>query len=173
MKKAYVLYFGLAIIVISLFFLHFFGIQKVYTDKSSYSVGEPVKIHLYSFKLYGCSCSRLNHEIYKFDNGWRKLELNTGYGNSCVDGKLGPVGMPCDVIFCNFFQKYDWDTNWYQTYYENLGPTNYCDYSYGPEGAIIEPFQIKYPIPSFTLRNAVAGKYKVKYGLSEAVFTIN
>jgi hypothetical protein len=174
MRKYFLITLIVAIIMFILAYLQFFGIQIVSTDKNSYQMGETINIHQFSFNIYGCSCSGPNSGIYKYDNGWKKLDMDTGYGQSCVDGYITGYRMGCDVVFCEFFMKNEYDTSWSQTYYEKQDQTNSCAYPNLPNNISDDHLpQVNYPLSSYISKNATPGRYKIKFGISESEFTIN
>jgi hypothetical protein len=167
MDKQYQLLTAILLIgIFSIAAFYFTGIQNI-SNKKSYTLNEDITFAISDFMIYGCSCPGKEVELYRYEEGWKKKELNSGLGQSCVDGKIGPYGMKCDFISCSFLRKEEFEYRWDKTYYESKGKVNSCD-----ESGIYRGYRIKYPVDSFEKKIALPGRYKLKYGFSESEFEV-
>jgi hypothetical protein len=169
MKKMYVAIAALLVIIIGVVYLSMFGIQTVSTDKQTYIFGEEIKIHWSDLSIRSCSCSTPEVQIFRQEAGeWVRVQHYLSFfGGACVNGKMGNVGMPCDVVMCTVplpgFESGDY--SWNSKIYEGNGSVNSC----------FNPFTnktVNETMPSYKLENAPAGTYKIKFGNAEKIIEI-
>ena len=170
MKKWWIILIILFVLIIIIFYLSKWGIQTISIDKKIYSEGESVKIHWSNFGISWCSCDNRDIEIwYKEDSElWKKTKYALGgFGEMvCVNGKLTPSSMPCDVVMCSFpkpsLKKGDFI--WNSKVYEKTGNVNNCKDVYGRD--------INETLTNYEFRNAPLGEYKIRFGTAKKTFEI-
>jgi hypothetical protein len=169
MKRIHIIVAILVVIIIAVVYLSMFGMQTVSTDKQTYIFGEEVKIHWSDLSIRACSCSTPEIQIFRQEEvGWVKVQHQLSFfGGACVNGKMGNVGMPCDVVMCTVplpgFQSGDY--SWNTKIYERNGSVNSC----------FNPFTnetVNETMPNYKLEDAPAGTYKITFGNSETIIEI-
>lgn len=153
----------IAVIFILAVFTPLFIVRTINVDKNSYLSGDEVSIN-YTIKGFGmlCTCQGPVLEIYRLENGgWEKVlfddELNFIPNYECDNGILRRSSIfGCDLVMCNFqfineLTEYVWDMNVFEGEEKTCGNQTYTDYE-----------EVDAP----------DGKYKVKYGMAEAFFSI-
>lgn len=169
MKRKYVIISIVIIVIFIFYYLSAIGIQSISSDKELYSSGEEIKIHWSDFSFEWCTCSNKEIQIFKQEaTGWERILYRLlGFSGSCVDGKMVPMAMPCDVISCSF-PKPSFDNGefiWNSKIYEFIGTVDSCLNPYNNE-------IVNVTMNSYELKNAPSGKYKIKFGTAEKVIEI-
>lgn len=161
MKKPYIAL--ILIILFSLVYFSIFGIQTLSTDKKVYAIGEEIEIHYSDFRLEFCICTDKVVQIFKDEQ--RIQYIMYSMESLCVDGRIQGFPMRCDMISCSF-PKLDYskvDFKWDLKLYERTGPVDSCT---------LNNEVINRTWMSYELKNASAGKYKIKYGNAVRVIEI-
>jgi hypothetical protein len=166
MKKIWAI-IAIFLLIFVLGFLFFNGIQTVSTNKNVYSIGEKIIVSSSVFKFYRCSCMGPKIKFYRqTPGGWTPIEIYPEYFRPvCVNGtaEMGPL--PCDIVWCGLsFSESRYNYTWNSKIYERIGETETCKFP--------EWFDAEFPIPSYNLLIAPAGKYKVRFGIAEKAFEI-
>lgn len=164
--------FGITVIIVIVFilaaFTSLFIFQSISVDKNSYSSGEKVVIRYSEFGIgMYCTCLGPSLEIYHLENGKWETALfserlaikGSGYPAFmvCVNGTLRQMFLGwCDVVMCspqivNKPAEYEWDMKVFEGEESLCGNQTYTHYE-------------KVDAPK--------GTYKAKYGMAEAVFSI-
>ncbi len=155
--------FGIVVIVVIIFLLAVFTplfiFQSISVDKNSYSSGEKVMIQYSEFGVgMYCTCTGPTLQIYNLEDGkWERTLFRVPGGQVCVNGTLrtGFVGW-CDILICSpqFVGKqneYEWSMKIFEKREGLCGNQTYTHYE-----------EIDVP----------KGTYKAKYGMAEAIFSI-
>lgn len=158
--------FGAVLIIIIIFlmtilFTDFFVFQSIMADKDVYFQGENVKI---SYSSYGAgmwhSCGGPYLTLYKLEDGeWKNVKYQLlGPNYVCLNGTVRREtgAMMCDVVmygweFVSESHEYEWDMKFFQGEERMCGNQTYIHHEKA---------------------DAPAGTYNVKYGMAEAIFSI-
>lgn len=163
MKKSTRILLGVIFVIFVLGFLSFVGIYTISTDKNVYSVREHISVSWFDIKLFRRSCRdpyrpKFYHETI---NGWEYVtDRAMGWGMVCVNGKIESADMGCDAIVYSFgpLLKKGADI-WSSSIIRSKETMEICEY-------------FEEPVPSYELKPAPPGRYKVKFGWAEKVFEI-